>query len=462
MYASPLYLPFFYQRIAGWRHHPRALFDLGLTLSTLYVLALCLRAYGRAGNAHYLEFVQAFMRASQNFDAQAKTALRRFDFDFRAWPVEFDAATLTASKSIDPPTSSGAFNSLAYLPHKVSAWLLINTLGLKLIYPGSTRWFLQPMVGPSLTQQRGVLVGKQGGERFKLRTRDGNQIDSMFFDRRPLEGNGQFLVIVCEGNAGFYEIGMSSTALDASYSVLGWNHPGFWGSTGSPLPNQTLNAADSVFQFAVNRLGFSVENIIVFGWSIGGFPASWLAQTYPQIKAVMLDATFDHVTPLAVPKMPAMAENVVRVAIDQFVNLDVAQQVERFHGPIKLIRRSRDEMIATDDTQPNKTNRINFLLLRILKSRYPALFESEESEQVLMQYLGVEHAAQDTRPALASIDESQLRVSAFPSQLGHDLPQSEKNKIILVLAFKYLSDVNTTHCIPLTIEQFNLPWNPLI
>eukprot|EP00094_Tigriopus_californicus_P002171 TCALIF_02094-PA protein Name:"Similar to ABHD16A Abhydrolase domain-containing protein 16A (Bos taurus)" AED:0.10 eAED:0.10 QI:561/1/0.87/1/0.57/0.5/8/0/382 len=373
------------------------------------------------------------MRATQNFDVHAKTALRRFDFEFSAWPVEFDAATLPFAKSIATPSPSQAFNSFTYWPHKASAWILINTLGLKLIYPGSTRWFLQPMVGQSLTQQRGVLVGKQGGERFKLRTRDANHIDSMFFDRRPLQGNGQFLVIVCEGNAGFYEIGMSSTALDASYSVLGWNHPGFWGSTGSPLPNQTLNAADTVFQFAVNRLGFPVENIIVFGWSIGGFPASWLAQAYPQIKAVILDATFDHVTPLAVPKMPAMAENVVRVAINEFVNLDVAQLAERFHGPIRLIRRCRDEMIATDDTQPNKTNRINFLLLRILASRYPALFETEESGQTLLQYLGVEHVDQDRRPPLASIDDSQLRVSTFPSELGKGLTQSEKNKIILVL-----------------------------
>jgi hypothetical protein len=29
-----------------------------------------------------------------------------------------------------------------------------------------------------------------------------------------------------------------STPLEAGYSVLGWNHPGFYGSTGTPLPAQ--------------------------------------------------------------------------------------------------------------------------------------------------------------------------------------------------------------------------------
>lgn len=38
-------------------------------------------------------------------------------------------------------------------------------------------------------------------------------------------------MVCCEGNAGFYELGIMTVPLDAGYSVLGWNHPGFGGST---------------------------------------------------------------------------------------------------------------------------------------------------------------------------------------------------------------------------------------
>jgi len=38
-------------------------------------------------------------------------------------------------------------------------------------------------------------------------------------------------VVCSEGNSGFYEVGCMVTPLEAGYSVLGWNHPGFWGST---------------------------------------------------------------------------------------------------------------------------------------------------------------------------------------------------------------------------------------
>lgn len=39
-------------------------------------------------------------------------------------------------------------------------------------------------------------------------------------------------------SAGFYEIGMACTPLEAGYSVLGFNHPGFAGSS----VNKTSNA----------------------------------------------------------------------------------------------------------------------------------------------------------------------------------------------------------------------------
>lgn len=55
------------------------------------------------------------------------------------------------------------------------------------------------------------------------------------------------------------------TPIEGKYSVLGWNHPGFGGSTGMPFPEQEQNAVDAVMQFAINRLGFSPENIILYG-----------------------------------------------------------------------------------------------------------------------------------------------------------------------------------------------------
>lgn len=56
---------------------------------------------------------------------------------------------------------------------------------------------------------------------------------------------------------------------------------------GTPYPRQDQNAVDAVMQFAIHKLGFLPENIILFGWSIGGYSSLVAAAQYPDIKGVV-------------------------------------------------------------------------------------------------------------------------------------------------------------------------------
>lgn len=56
---------------------------------------------------------------------------------------------------------------------------------------------------------------------------------------------------------------------------------------GKPFPDQDQNAMDAVMQFAINKLGFLPENIILFGWSIGGYSSLWASTQYPDVKGVV-------------------------------------------------------------------------------------------------------------------------------------------------------------------------------
>lgn len=40
-------------------------------------------------------------------------------------------------------------------------------------------------------------------------------------------------------------------------------------------------------QFAIHELGFLPENIILFGWSIGGWSSMYAATQYPEVKGVV-------------------------------------------------------------------------------------------------------------------------------------------------------------------------------
>ena len=165
---------------------------------------------------------------------------------------------------------------------------------------------------PHLIENRKKFIEEKRAKRVLIQTSGGykNKIDTLFVDQRNTiryngarnnfatldstnrsgnntnDANGNYLVICCDGNASFYEVGIFQIPIERGFSTLGWNYPGFAQSTGLPYPEQLTAAADAVMHYAFD-LGFKVENIILFSWSIGGFAVSWLANQYPDVKGVV-------------------------------------------------------------------------------------------------------------------------------------------------------------------------------
>lgn len=42
-------------------------------------------------------------------------------------------------------------------------------------------------------------------------------------------------------------------------------------------------------QFAVNKLNFKPQDIIIYAWSIGGYSGTWAAMNYPQVNRESLN-----------------------------------------------------------------------------------------------------------------------------------------------------------------------------
>ena len=102
-------------------------------------------------------------------------------------------------------------------------------------------------------------------------------------------------------------------------------------------------------QFAINELSFMPENILLFGWSIGGYSTLYAATRYPEVKGVILDATFDDVLHLALPRMPESLSGIVRIAIRKYLNLcniKLLTGYNCYNGPVIFVRRTEDEVIS--------------------------------------------------------------------------------------------------------------------
>eukprot|EP00088_Acartia_fossae_P024402 TRINITY_DN2535_c0_g1_i13.p1 TRINITY_DN2535_c0_g1~~TRINITY_DN2535_c0_g1_i13.p1 ORF type:complete len:546 (-),score=106.85 TRINITY_DN2535_c0_g1_i13:386-2023(-) len=462
LYASPIILPFYLRR--DWLS-----LDTGV-FATKFVVVVCMvsiaslvtRAIGRMTNPLYPHFADTLISAHSKYNHISKSSMQQYDFQFKSWPVDFDVREV---ENIRKSTAVLSSHRPSYFsPTDILARMLSHTFGISLVYPGSMSLMSLVLEAP-LLEGRCKLVLEHQATRNKIRTRDNNTIDTMYVDRTKDKSseNGRTLVLCCEGNAGFYEIGVMTTPVAAGYSVLGWNHPGFGGSSGAPFPDQERNAVDAVMQFAIHRLGFLPQDIIVMGWSIGGFTSTWLALNYPDIKGLILDATFDHLEPLAVPRMPAIISGIVRQAVNHHINLNVAEQLRGYTGPVTLVRRLRDEMITTRMLELD-TNRGNNLLVDLLTHRYPNLVTPQTKsslETLLSQPLRVMDIDLELQAMLYNSYLEHHSVDKFPVEIGVDMTDDERTLMLLYLTKQYMKDMDSAHCTPLTTSLMLPPWNPL-
>ncbi|XP_050683174.1 phosphatidylserine lipase ABHD16A [Leptidea sinapis] len=433
-YTSPFLCTYIYKRGFFSMEEIVFLSKVFSGIGTLIAFSFIIRAFGRAFNSQYSDFLYALNQ--RKTDSQLyMDGIRKFDFDFNAWPVTF-AMPIRYRKSW---TDSIPFHKCSNpdlpiyqrIPVQVLAYIAVNTFAMRLIYPG-TLSLIHHLLWTPLLEGRTQLVETYKSQRAKILSADGNAIDTIFTNNRA-HANGNILVICCEGNSGFYEIGIMTTPIKAGYSALGWNHPGFAGSTGYPFPQQEENAIEAVIQYAVNVLKFPVENIVLFGWSIGGYTASWAAVNYPDINALVLDATFDDLLPLAQNHMPKSWGVLVKEVVRTYFDLNIGELVTQYNGPIQLIRRTEDEVICLRPGQI-QSNCGNDLLIRILESRYKKWFNENASlKDIITGYVAMTEAQRSTLNQ-------------------EDLP--EINRRALNLIVKHMRDFKSTHCTQLPDVHF--------
>ncbi|XP_067662077.1 phosphatidylserine lipase ABHD16A-like [Haliotis asinina] len=478
-WTSPVLLTVLYRRGYFSTEGLTAIAKFLISIGIIYAVSFFTRGIGRFSNPDYVTFISTLMTCERSLTEANRRALWRYDYEFWAWPVDFRWADVNQGDvkkaKVQIPRSSRVqpASAISTLPCSILSYIAIHTFGRRMVYPGTTS-LMKTLISDTLIQNRAKLIEEKKGVRAKVVTEDNNEIDTMFLDRRSVKsGNGNTLVICCEGNAGFYEIGCCGTPMDLNYSILGWNHPGFGGSSGIPFPDQEQNAIDAVMQYAIHKLGFQPQNIIIFAWSIGGYSASWAAMNYPDIKYMVLDATFDDIVPLAVSKMPEVLKSIVTFALRNYMDLNIAEQVVKFPGQVLLIRRSKDEIITTE-VNPGlppqvRSNRGNMLLAKLLQYRYPKIVDASTAA-VLEMWLSKERAEQavmwseynvDADWCLATIRSyTEENSHSFPCHLGEDFDQVKKNQLVLFLASKYMEDFDSTHCTPLAHNFFHKPWSP--
>ena len=161
----------------------------GITL--VFYIAFYVRGIGRVFNPQYRQFIEILAKTQSSAPAtsESKAMLANFDFSFGAWPIDYQVKTGSGNVSfIMNHEQKSTWQNIKDFPKLIGSWLLLNSFGIKLIYPGSIQ-LLQASISGPLQEGRAQQILEKGGKRYKVVTSDGNHIDTMFFDRRDQENN---------------------------------------------------------------------------------------------------------------------------------------------------------------------------------------------------------------------------------------------------------------------------------
>ncbi len=155
------------------------------------------------------------------------------------------------------------------------------------------------------------------------------------------------VVIFFHGNAGNISHRLESIALfhRLGLNVLIFDYRGYGLSQGTISEQGIYLDAEAVFAYLVQERGFKPEQIIIFGRSLGGAVATWLAQKHPP-QALILESTFTSIPDMGARQFPFLPVRLL--ARNQYNTIN---RLPHLSAPILIIHSPDDELIPYSHAQ---------------------------------------------------------------------------------------------------------------
>ncbi len=175
-------------------------------------------------------------------------------------------------------------------------------------------------------------------ETVRIKTEDGEQLAARWI---PSTSPAHGTVLLFHGNAGnishrieyvkmFYELG---------YHTLLVDYRGFGESTGEPSEQGTYRDAAASRQWLTQTRGIKASDIVIFGESLGGGVATWLAAQHTP-RAVILASTFT-----SIPDLGAQVYPWLPVRWISRIHYNSLAQLQKIRAPLLVAHSPADELI---------------------------------------------------------------------------------------------------------------------
>jgi len=174
-------------------------------------------------------------------------------------------------------------------------------------------------------------------ETVSFETTDGVKLSGWFVPSKGARG----VILFCHGNAGNVSHRLESIQIlhRLGLDVFIFDYRGYGESKGKPTENGTYRDAEAAWRYLVEKRQVSPNRIIVFGRSLGGAVASWLAQSHMP-GALVLESTFTSLPDIAATLYPYLP---VRL-LSRF-KYNTAEYIDEVNCPVLIVHSREDEIM---------------------------------------------------------------------------------------------------------------------
>lgn len=174
-------------------------------------------------------------------------------------------------------------------------------------------------------------------EEFFLETGDTLNLHAWYI---PRTGARQTLLFL-HGNAGNISHRLESIQLfhEIGLNVFIFDYRGYGKSEGKPDENGTYADAEAAWLYLRREKHLNASDIIVFGRSLGGGVASWLAAKYPPA-SLILESTFSSIDEIAAHYYPYFP-----VRWLSHIHYPTGERISEIHCPVLIVHSPEDEVV---------------------------------------------------------------------------------------------------------------------
>lgn len=174
-------------------------------------------------------------------------------------------------------------------------------------------------------------------EQVSFTAEDGVRLSGWFIPSEKHRG----ALLFCHGNAGNISHRLESILIFHSLglSVFIFDYRGYGSSEGKTTEQGTYRDAEAAWNYLIHEKEYSPSEIIIFGRSLGGAVAAWLAQNHTPM-ALILESTFTSAKDLGAEIFPFLP---VRW-LSRF-NYNAIKYVRSVSSPILIIHSRNDDII---------------------------------------------------------------------------------------------------------------------